>query len=97
MPAPSSARSFLSIAATSSRYGIEGFHLKDVLGVVAAGRAKLLETRPANVDVETRGELTRGMAVIDQRPWSQAKANVELATHVDGQGVRDYLKEVLLS
>ncbi|MFO0967393.1 MAG: nucleoside hydrolase [Gemmataceae bacterium] len=104
LPADGSrARAFLrqivpfGIAATSSLYGIEGFHLKDVLGVVAAARPKLLETKPAHVDVETRGELTRGMAVIDQRPWAQTKSNVDLAVHVDGQGVRDYLKEVLFS
>lgn len=83
------------IAATSSLYGIEGFHLKDVLGVVAVGRPKWLETKPAQVDVEIRGELTRGMSVFDRRAWEKTTPNVDLAVRVDSQGVRDYLKEVL--
>src|SRR6266404_4140373 len=45
------------IAATSNLYGIEGFHLKDVLGVVAVSLPALLRTRQMRVDVETRGEL----------------------------------------
>lgn len=85
-----------AINATSNLYGIEGFHLQDVLGVVALGRPKAIETQPMHVDVETRGELTRGMTVFDRRPWSKARPNVELALHVDSQGVRDYMKGILL-
>ena len=44
------------IAATCNLYGIEGFHLKDVLGVVAVSLPALLRTRQMRVDVETRGE-----------------------------------------
>ena len=45
------------IRATSNRYGIEGFHLKDVLGVFALARPSSLTTRQLFVDVETRGEI----------------------------------------
>lgn len=83
------------IAATSNAYGIEGFHLKDVLGVVAVSLPGAVETRHVHVDIETRGELTRGMSIFDQRAWIQPTPNVELAQHVDGQGVRDYIKRVL--
>ena len=83
------------IAATSNTYGIEGFHLKDVLGVVAAGLPDALQTRHMRVDVETRGELTRGMAVFDERPWSQAKPNVDLVYEADTAAVRRYLNRVL--
>ena len=55
------------IAATSNLYGIEGFHLKDVLGILAVAQPEALKTKPMPVDVETRGELTRGMLVVDQR------------------------------
>ncbi len=79
------------IAATSHHYGIEGFHLKDVLGVIAVAKPELIQTKHASVDVETRGELTRGMSVIDQRPWHEKTSNVDLAHHVDSQGVRDYM------
>lgn len=83
------------ISATSSIFGIEGFHLKDVLGIVAVAHPGAIETQPMTVDVETRGELTRGMTVFDQRPWRKASPNVELAVHVDSQGVRDYMKAIL--
>ncbi len=52
---------------TSNLYGIEGFHLKDVLGVAALTMPNLFETRPLHVDVEIAGELTRGMSVVDVR------------------------------
>lgn len=83
------------IAATSNLYGIEGFHLKDVLGTVAVALPSAIQTKHMSVDVETRGELTRGMTVFDQRPWKRAAANVELATDVDSKAVREYITRVL--
>ncbi len=77
------------IAATSNLYGIEGMYLKDVLGVVAAAVPEALRTRPMSVDVEMRGDLTRGMTVFDQRPWERVVPNVELAMEVDGLQVRN--------
>jgi inosine-uridine nucleoside N-ribohydrolase len=82
------------IGATSNLYGVEGFHLKDVVGVAAVVLPGVLSTRPMAVDVETRGELTRGMSVVDARP-SAPKPNVELAVGVDVQAVRDYLTRIL--
>ena len=56
------------IRASSNLYGIEGFHLKDVLGVIAAAQPGRLTFETVYVDVELKGELTRGMSVIDARP-----------------------------
>lgn len=102
LPAPdSSACRFLrqivpyGIGATSNMYGIEGFHLKDVIGVVAAAVPSALETKPMAVDVETRGELTRGMSVVDSRRNRTALSNVEMAVDVDVSAVRDYITRVL--
>jgi inosine-uridine nucleoside N-ribohydrolase len=83
------------IGATSNIYGIEGFHLKDVLGIVAVSLPEALTTRPAVVDVETRGELTRGMSVVDSRPEHKAEANVDMAVAVDVEAVRQYIDRVL--
>lgn len=83
------------IAATSNLYGIEGFHLKDVLGVVAVSLPALLRTRQMRVDVETRGELTRGMTVFDQRSWEAGNPNVDVAIEVDTDQVRSYMGRVL--
>jgi len=83
------------IRATSNLYGIEGYHLKDVLGIAAVAIPGALTTRAVHVDVEAQGELTRGMSVIDTRVQSSAKANVELVTGVDILAVRDYMKQTL--
>lgn len=83
------------IAATSNLYGIEGFHLKDVLGVVAVAQPALLKTRHMHVDVETRGELTRGMTVFDQRHWVAGKPNVDVAFEVDPAEVHNYMTRIL--
>jgi inosine-uridine nucleoside N-ribohydrolase len=84
-----------AIGATASLYGIEGFHLKDVLGIVAVTHPEALTLRPTVVDVETRGELTRGMSVMDVRWGGSAKPNVDLTVNVDVQAVRDYMNRIL--
>jgi inosine-uridine nucleoside N-ribohydrolase len=81
------------IGATSNLYGIEGFHLKDVLGIVAVSLPSALTTRPMKVDVEVRGELTRGMTVVDTRAGTTP--NVEMAVGVDSTLVRQYVKQML--
>jgi inosine-uridine nucleoside N-ribohydrolase len=102
LPAPESRASrFLSkivphaIGATASLYGIEGFHLKDVLGPVALSLPAALSFRPTVADVETRGELTRGMSVFDMRWTCKARPNVDLVTAVDVAAVRKYITETL--
>jgi inosine-uridine nucleoside N-ribohydrolase len=85
------------IRATANLHGVEGFHLCDVLGAVALARPGTITTHPAHVDVETRGELTSGMSVIDLSPRPPSAANVELATDVDVGAVRMYIKDVLAS
>jgi inosine-uridine nucleoside N-ribohydrolase len=83
------------IGATSSQYGIEGFHLKDVLGLIALTLPGALSTRSMVVDVETRGELTRGMSVVDTRPRRQGIPNVEMAIGIDVEAVREYVFRTL--
>ena len=83
------------IGATANLYGVEGFHLKDVLGVVALSQRNLISTRPMAVDVETRGELTRGMSVVDARRRDDVQPNVDLAVGVDEAAVRDYVRRTL--
>ena len=102
LPAPESRTSrFLrqivpyGIGATSNRYGIEGFHLKDVLGLVPLALPGAFNTRPMVVDVETRGELTRGMSVVDTRLNRSGTPNVELAVGVDVDAVRAYMNRIL--
>lgn len=83
------------IRASSNLYGIEGFHLKDVLGVAAVSLSGKFTVEPAYVDVELRGELTRGMSVVDTRPNPAGPPNVDIVTSVDIVGVRDYIHTIL--
>ena len=83
------------IRATANRYGVEGFHLKDVLGVFSLARPSAVTTRQMYVDVETRGEITRGMTVVDVRANSTEKPNVHLGVGVDVSAVREYIDETL--
>jgi inosine-uridine nucleoside N-ribohydrolase len=102
LPAPESGTSqFLrkivpfGIRASSNLYGIEGLHLKDVMGIAALSVAKTITTELKHVDVELVGDLTRGMTVVDSRPQPAQKANVHLATDVDSADVRDYIFRTL--
>jgi inosine-uridine nucleoside N-ribohydrolase len=83
------------IRATANRHGIEGFHLNDVLGIIALARPSALTTRLFFVDVETRGELTRGMSVVDARVNAPEKPNVHLGIGVDVSAVHEYITETL--
>ena len=83
------------IAATSHLYGIEGFHLKDLLGVVAAAAPETVHGNLMHLDVETQGELTRGMSVFDRRSWQNPPANVNVITEVDSKAMRQYINRVL--
>ena len=83
------------IRASSNLYGIEGFHLKDVLGVVAVSMPNILTVEPHCADVETRGELTRGMLVVDVRPLVKKTPNIRIATEVTVADVRQYITRIL--
>jgi inosine-uridine nucleoside N-ribohydrolase len=85
------------IRASSNLYGIEGFHLKDVLGVAHLALSGVVSTERVYIDVETRGELTRGMSVVDTRSLPAGTPNVQLGIGVDVIGVRDYIHRILRS
>ena len=85
------------IRASSNMYGIEGFHLKDVLGIAHLALPGVVTTELACVDVETRGELTRGMSVVDARATPAGPKNVHIGVGIDVIGVRDYISRILRS
>jgi inosine-uridine nucleoside N-ribohydrolase len=85
------------IRASSNLYGIEGFHLKDVLGTAAVAIPATVSSEPQILDVETRGDLTRGMTVIDARPTPVGSPNARVATGVAVADVREYILKTLKS
>lgn len=83
------------IRASSNLYGIEGFHLKDVLGTVAIAVAGCVSSEQHFVGVETRGDLTRGMTVVDTRPTPAATPNARVATGIAVAEARAYIERTL--
>jgi len=83
------------IHASAGQFGIEGLYLQDVLGVIALGSPTALQTRRVVVDVETRGELTRGASVFDVRWSCSRKPNVDVVTEVDTAMARQYILRTL--
>lgn len=83
------------IRASMNRYGIEGFHLKDVLGVAAVALPGCVtaEHRPAGV--ETRGDLTRGMLVVDCRKEPAHPPNALVGVDAAVGEIRQYIDRVL--
>lgn len=83
------------IRASSNLYGIEGFHLKDVLGIAAVSLPGCVTSETHHVDVETRGELTKGMTVIDTRSQPGGPPNARVATDVVVADIRQYITRTL--
>lgn len=72
--------------ASAEHFGIEGMILNDLAGVCWLLWPQYFTTKPKVADVETRGELTQGMCVIDQRQQHQTQhksPNVELVIDAD--------------
>jgi inosine-uridine nucleoside N-ribohydrolase len=84
-----------ALAPTAGLYGIEGVYLDAVLGVVALARPGAVTTRTIAADVETRGELTRGMSVFDTRWATTERPNIDLAVGVDVTAARQYIQQTL--
>lgn len=68
---------------TEKRHGGRFLIMHDPLAVGVALDPTYVKSRRVAVDVETRGELTRGMTVADWRGNWRRPANTEVATEVD--------------
>ncbi len=78
------------------RVGRDIFYLHDPLAVAVALDRSLVETRAMSVDIETQGELTRGMVVPERRPWVQRPANVDVCVNVDAERFLDLFCELVI-
>ncbi len=77
--------------------GLEGVALNELVALAAISQPRLFESEPMAVDVETSGELTRGMTVFDRRGIPNWQTNIDVLTEVDAQGVLDYFSRILRS
>jgi inosine-uridine nucleoside N-ribohydrolase len=78
--------------------GLVGAAVHDPLAVLALTHPGLFVRRARNVRVETRGELTRGMTVIDQRTiTARAAPNCDMLVQVDAHAAWDVVLEAISS
>ena len=68
------------LRAYHSRLGVESVPLAELVALAAVTHPNWFESEMRPVDIETQGELTRGMTVIDRRMRTQATAGVEVLT-----------------
>ena len=69
--------------------GRETILLNDVVGLMAALHPELFQTEEMFGDVEVLGELTCGATIFDRRQESHVQPNMEVATHVDAEAIKD--------
>jgi len=55
-----------------------------------AAQATKFDTETVALDVETTGELTSGMTIVDRRPFRPRQTNAEVVTQLDVPSVIDY-------
>ena len=84
-----------SLRANHEHLGLEGVRLHEVVALACAVKPGLFGTEAMAIDIETKGELTRGMTVCDQRGIMRWQHNIDVATSVDTQGVLDYFAGIL--
>ncbi len=68
----------------------EGIPLQGIAALAVAVRAEAFQLEGAVVDVETTGELTHGMTVVDRRPIRSHRQNFSVVASIDDVGVVDY-------
>ncbi len=70
--------------------------LHDPCAVLAVTDPELFAVIPRSVEIETVGEHTRGMTVVDQRPWARG-GNVEWAHRIDAAAATELIVDAFAS
>ena len=76
--------------------GLENITLNDAVGALALMDPDLFEFEQMVGDVETEGELTRGVLVLDRRRELREAPNVTVATSLRTEDARQYLIDRLM-
>lgn len=77
--------------------GSEGIRLHDVAALVAVTNPELFERETVVADVETAGDLTMGMLVVDRRTNRTGHPNADLLVSCDAAAVQDCVLRSLAS
>ena len=70
--------------------GMEGISLPEVTALAAVVHPEWFETERIAVDIETQGELTRGMTVFDFRGTQRWQGNIDVVRSVQVNSVVDF-------
>ena len=73
-------------------YGLAGIHIHDLITYMVAVHPAWATTNELHVQIETSGDLTRGMTVADQRPVPESPPNIEVVTKIRTKSI---LQEIL--
>jgi inosine-uridine nucleoside N-ribohydrolase len=84
-----------ALRASRQHLGIEGFDLPEIVALACVTQPQLFERQLMSVDVELGGDLTRGTTVFDRRGVRRWQTNIDVVTHVDVQGIIDYVTRLL--
>ena len=71
--------------------------MHDPCAVLAVTHPELLTFGARHVDVETNGQLTRGMTVADERPGAEATPNCEVAYSIDAAAALELIVDAVSS
>ena len=77
------------------RLGLEGVYAAEAVAIAAAVRPELITTEALPVDVEVEGALTYGATVIDRRPRSLDRPNMDVAVDIDAAAIVDFIQRGL--
>ena len=73
-------------------YGVAGLPIHDLVTYMVAVHPAWATTNELPVQIETMGDLTRGMTVADQRPVPEFSPNIEVVTKIK---VKSMMQEIL--
>ncbi len=85
------------LAKVSMGFGFKGAIMHDPLALASLIDHEVMETKDYHVDVETKGEYTRGKTVVDIYGVTGKEANVKVAVGADRQKFIEVLKGVLVA
>ncbi len=90
-------RNILPFAFRSYRQqlGHEGINLNDAVGLLGFVEPRLFNFEELYGDVETTGELTRGATIFDRRNSPDARPNMEVATGLNVEAVKQQILDQL--
>lgn len=72
--------------------GFDGCHLHDPVALFAVSNPQMIKTRPLRVDIELKGEFTRGMTVAHEDKRFNENPNAEVGFDIDREA---FIKEII--